>query len=215
VIDDVAPTGPIMLVGHSLGGMVVMALADADPDLFGSRIVATALICTSPGRLAEATLGMPAAVMRQLRPHAPRLVEVLARRRDFVEHVRRAGMDIGVVMTRRLAFGSDHVSPGLARFTARMIASTPVDVFAEYFPEFDRHDKEAALPVFKRCAMLIIAGADDLVTPADHSRGMAEQLPEATLLVLPECGHVAQLEHPQLVNAALRRLARQALADAS
>ena len=35
VLDEVAPTGPVVLVGHSMGGMTIMALADAWPELFG------------------------------------------------------------------------------------------------------------------------------------------------------------------------------------
>jgi pimeloyl-ACP methyl ester carboxylesterase len=188
-----------------------MALADAYPELFGARVVGAALICTSAGRMAEITLGLPAALTRQVWSRAPKLVDSLAKRRDFIEYSRRVGADFAVVLTRRLAFGSTSVSPALAKFTAEMIAQTPVDVFAEYFPEFDRHDKEAALPVFARCPTLIVAGERDVVTPADHSRRMAEQLPTATLLVLADCGHMVQLEQPDIVNSALRALVRRAL----
>ena len=52
VLDAAVPPGPVVLVGHSLGGMVVMGLADAYPELFGDRIIGVALIATSPGRLA-------------------------------------------------------------------------------------------------------------------------------------------------------------------
>ncbi|CAM5486038.1 Alpha/beta hydrolase OS=Streptomyces alboniger OX=132473 GN=CP975_21200 PE=4 SV=1 [Streptomyces alboniger] len=50
VIDAAVPEGPIVLVGHSMGGMTVMALADEFPDLVRERVVAVALVGTSmPG----------------------------------------------------------------------------------------------------------------------------------------------------------------------
>jgi len=215
VLDEVAPDGPVVLVGHSLGGMVLMGFADAYPQEFGARVVGAALLATSPGRMAEMTLGLPAAVMRLVWPRAPRMIDTLARRREIIEYGRQAGGDLAYILTKRLAFGSEKVSPAVARFASEMLAQTPVDVFAEFFPEFDRHDKEAALPVFRRCPTLIVAGEDDVITPANHSQEMAKVLPDAELIVLPDCGHLIQLEYPDVVNEALRRLVDRAAAARS
>ena len=35
VLDEVVPDGPVVLVGHSMGGMSIIALAEEHPDLFG------------------------------------------------------------------------------------------------------------------------------------------------------------------------------------
>ena len=61
----------MVLVGHSMGGMTIMALADQEPELFGDRVVGVALVSTSPGRLAEVSFGAPAAAVRVLRRAAP------------------------------------------------------------------------------------------------------------------------------------------------
>ena len=57
------PTGPIVLVGHSMGGMTIMQLALDHPELFGTRIRGVALLSTSPGgparRLARASRRSP------------------------------------------------------------------------------------------------------------------------------------------------------------
>src|SRR5512135_2304835 len=53
VLDAVVPDGPVVLIGHSLGGMTVMALAEQRPELFGPRVVGVALLATSAGRLTE------------------------------------------------------------------------------------------------------------------------------------------------------------------
>ena len=38
VIDETVPDGPIVLVGHSMGGMTIMAFAEQYPELFGDRV---------------------------------------------------------------------------------------------------------------------------------------------------------------------------------
>lgn len=57
VIDAAAPEGPLVLVGHSMGGMTVMALADQFPELIRERCAGVALVGTSSGRLGRSTSG--------------------------------------------------------------------------------------------------------------------------------------------------------------
>ena len=49
MIDRTAPDGPLVLVGHSMGGMTIMAFAELFPELFGDRVVGTVLMATSGG----------------------------------------------------------------------------------------------------------------------------------------------------------------------
>jgi pimeloyl-ACP methyl ester carboxylesterase len=50
VIDAVCPTGPVVVAGHSMGGMAVLGLARARPDLFADGTVRGVLLAaTSPG----------------------------------------------------------------------------------------------------------------------------------------------------------------------
>src|SRR3954452_9571158 len=51
VLDATTPTGPVVLAGHSMGGMSVLALARLRPELFGSRVVGVFLLATSAGGL--------------------------------------------------------------------------------------------------------------------------------------------------------------------
>jgi len=64
VLDAVAPTGPVVLAGHSMGGMTMMALAEQRPELFGDRIVGAAFVGTSCGGLADVTYGLPRPVVK-------------------------------------------------------------------------------------------------------------------------------------------------------
>src|SRR5690606_20378044 len=58
---------PVVLVGHSMGGMSIMALADRHPELFERQVAGVALINTSCGDLAEMTLGLPMVLAKIVR----------------------------------------------------------------------------------------------------------------------------------------------------
>ncbi|HJT34563.1 MAG TPA: alpha/beta fold hydrolase [Pirellulales bacterium] len=50
---------------------------------------------------------------------------------------------------------------------------------------------------------LVMVGADDALSPADEMRHIAEAIPHARFVVLPEAGHLSPLENPREFNAAL------------
>ncbi|MGH8971472.1 MAG: alpha/beta fold hydrolase [Actinomycetes bacterium] len=214
VLDATAPTGPVVLVGHSMGGMTVMALADRCPELFGERVIGVMLMATSPGRLAEVTFGVPAAAARGLRRVAPKALNALNRRPGVVASGRRLGADLEFVLTKRYSFATD-VPPSLVRFVSRMHDGTPLDVLAELFPAFDSHDKLHALGVLSGVQTLILCGEQDVLTPADHSREMARRLTSAELVILPEAGHMLMLEHHDVVTDHIRGLVERALRAAA
>jgi len=56
-----------------------------------------------------------------------------------------------------------------------------------------------------RCKTLVICGREDQITPLDCSEEMATGIAQAELVVLEQCGHMAPLEQPDAVNAALSR----------
>ncbi len=210
VLEATAPTGPIVLIGHSMGGMTIMALADAHPELFGDRIIGVALISTSPGKLAEVSLGVPAAAGRALRKMAPKALAALNRRPGLVAGGRKLGSDVEFVLTKRYSFATD-VPPSLVRFVTRMHDQTPLDVLAELFPAFDSHDKLEALDVLNGVETLILCGEEDVMTPADHSRDMVEQVPGAELVILQNAGHMLMLEHHERVSDHIRELVDRAV----
>src|SRR3954469_5607516 len=67
VLDATTPEGPVVLAGHSMGGMSVMALARQRPELFGTRVVGVFLLATSAGGLVESgVLGRAVKLVRRL-----------------------------------------------------------------------------------------------------------------------------------------------------
>jgi pimeloyl-ACP methyl ester carboxylesterase len=93
-----------------------------------------------------------------------------------------------------------------------MLAATPIDVVADFFPGFDNHDKYDALEIIGRVPTLVIAGGRDQITPSSHGRRIIDLMPDAELLELPEAGHMILLEFHDEVSKALERLAELAIA---
>jgi len=214
VLDQLAPDGRVVLIGHSMGGMTIMALAEHYPEMFGQRVAGVALVSTTAGGLrshrAISSL-LPDRVMGQI---TPRIMAGLARAPSLVEGARRAGSDIGFLLTSRFAFG-DEVPVSYIEFVDEMLAQTPFEVIAEFFPNFDALDKFEVLEAFEQVPTVIICGDDDLMTSVDHSRKMASRLPGARLVECPGAGHMVILERPNQVNPALEEMLAEATANDS
>ncbi|MFE7189092.1 alpha/beta fold hydrolase [Kitasatospora sp. NPDC057541] len=210
VIDAVAPTGPLVLVGHSMGGMTVMALADQHPELFRERVAGVALIGTLAGNWDAVTFGLPQAGAKLFRRVAPGMMKLLGRQVDLVEATRRLGADVSAVLYRRFSFGGKDVDPGVARFAEQMLDATPIDVVAEFYPVFSAHEKTEALAALRGMPVLVLTGTKDLMTPPGHGEVMAEQLPGAELVLVEDAGHLVMLERPDAVDRRLAALFERA-----
>jgi len=205
VIAAAAPTGPLVLVGHSMGGMTVMSYAAHHPQMFGDRVRGVAFVATSSGGLAEVPLGMPQPLAKAFHNVAPRVAGVLARRKDLVERGRRAGSDIAYLLTKIYSFGSN-VPPSLTGFVHRMLSATPIDVVAEFLPTLETHDKKTALDAICRVDTLVLVGDADMLTPSEHSDEIVRHVPGAELVLIPDSGHMVMLEKYPEVNQHLREL---------
>ena len=210
VLEAVVPTGPVVLVGHSMGGMTVMSLAEKDPAFFAERVLGVALISTSAGGLGQVDFGMPhiGPFVQRLAPSA---VKALTRTPGgLVERGRRIGSDLEALLVRRYSFASP-VSASLVRFTADMIAATRLEVISEFLPTFGTHDKTAALATLDGHEVLVMVGDGDLLTPIAHSEEIVHRLPGAEHVVVAGSGHLLMLEHPQIVTMHLLDLVRRSL----
>lgn len=207
VLDAAAPEGPVVLVGHSMGGMTVMALAEQYPEYVAQRVAGVAFLGTSAGGLAEVTYGLPAAGARAVRRLVPGVLRALAAQSELVERGRRAIADLFAGLVKRYSFGSPReVDPAVARFAERLIEAVPVDVVAEFYPAFAEHEKTTALAAFSATPALVLAGDRDLMTPGEHSERIAAALPHAAFVLLEATGHLLMLERPEQVDRHLARL---------
>ncbi len=202
LIDAFAPTGPLMLVGHSMGGMTIMALAEQHPDLFRDRVKAITFISTTAGGLTEVTFGMPAVMRSFVHSAAPVMASVLAKTKGIVEVSRRAGGDLSEMIFRSYSFGA-HPSKEASAFVAEMIDNTPIDVLAEFLPALQEHDKYDVLPSLAQCDVVVVVGDSDRLTPVVFSERLASGIQGAKLAVIHDGGHMVGVEHHDEVNQLL------------
>jgi pimeloyl-ACP methyl ester carboxylesterase len=209
ILDEFAPKGRVVLVGHSMGGMSIMALADQHPELFGTRITGVGLVSTAAGGLDEASIVLPGMPGRMIRRYATPTLAALARVPVLVEHSRRAGNDISYILTRMYSFGSE-VPPSYTEFVNEMIAGTPISVISDFYPIFALHDKYDALKALQKVETVVICGDDDHLTPFRHSEEIVRHVPGAELVEVERCGHIGFLEHHEQFTAALRTMIERA-----
>jgi pimeloyl-ACP methyl ester carboxylesterase len=207
VLDATTPTGPVVLAGHSMGGMSILALARRRPELFGTRVVGVFLLATSAGGLVETgVLGLAVKLVRRLGllPLYLRFLQLIA---PVLERFRRRGTAIGRRVTRRLLFGKDDADPAKVRLVQDLLEETPLPVTMAFYATFLDHDETAALEVLRRVPVTVVAATHDRLTPAAHGRHIAETIGAgAELVVVPGAGHSVNLTRTQIVDDALNGL---------
>jgi pimeloyl-ACP methyl ester carboxylesterase len=213
VLTTRAPRGPVVLVGHSMGGMTIMGLAALRPELFGSKVAAVALISTSSGQLAELTFGLPELLTRVRAAFFPVAAWTMRWRPALAERTRRLAGDLVSAVTRSLSFASSDVDPALTRYVDAMIAGTPVDVIAEFYPALAGLDQTGSLEPLRGVPTLVLTGDADKMIPKEHSERIVERLPDSEYVVVADAGHMVLLEKPAEVSAALTRLLRRVATD--
>jgi pimeloyl-ACP methyl ester carboxylesterase len=204
VIRTLAPEGPIVLVGHSMGGMTVMALAEQHPQLFEERIIGVGLVSTSAGEVGSA--GLQRALLSRRNP-LTRGVGLLAKAQPaLVETGRRLLGDIIWAITRNFAYGDHNVAPWLVDLVDTMISANAVDALTDFVDTVNSHDRIAALPALAGCEVLVAAGDADRVIPFSHSERIAAELAHATLVRFDGVGHMPMLERHEAMDEALVEL---------
>ncbi|MBX7265251.1 alpha/beta hydrolase [Micromonospora sp. Llam7] len=205
VIDEVAPEGPLVLVGHSMGGMTIMALAELYPEMFGDRVVGTVLMATSGGLLAETKLVAPALLGRVGAPVLYMAGNVTRYGGAVIDRARRSTSNVAWLLTRRYGFGTSNPSPALVSYVEEMNSRTAADTVTRYLRTLATHSRFPALATLAGTPVLVIVGDKDMITPATHSEEIVRRLPHAEFVKIPDSGHVVMLEHADQVDAALVR----------
>jgi pimeloyl-ACP methyl ester carboxylesterase len=212
VLDATVPAdGTVVLAGHSMGGMTIMALARQRPELFGSRVAGTVLVCTAASGVDPAHW-MPAPLRAIGRGATPAVMRGAARGRtaELVERGRQAGGDLAFLSTRYVAFGDRRVSPATVDFLERIIRATPVAVIEEFLRALVAHDEEDALDILGKSPCTVLTGERDRLIATRATREMAGRIPGAELISVPGAGHLLMLEQPEVVSEAIRALAQRA-----
>jgi pimeloyl-ACP methyl ester carboxylesterase len=214
VIDQVAPDSPVVLVGHSMGGMSIVALAEQFPELIGERVIGVGLISTTAGGLDPSRILLPMLPTRLTGRLTHRAVSTLHRGHRTVDAARRAGAAIARVATDRFAFG-DEVPQAYLTFVDEMLSATPFEVVAEFFPSFGDLDKFDHVEGLGGVPTSIVCGTSDRITSIGHSRKLHERIAGSRLLECQNAGHMVTLERHDQVNAELDQLITAATSRAA
>jgi pimeloyl-ACP methyl ester carboxylesterase len=209
VISATAPTGPVVVIGHSMGGMTVMGYAARHPETVRERVLGAGLVSTAMAELSEAGLG---AVLDN--KSVARLAGLAGRSPGVFTNGRRA---LGALISPFIYGGSfgdpATMSPTVARFVDKLIGSTDVLTIANFFETLTQHDESAAVPVLRDVRTTVLCGDRDLLTPLDRSVDIVEELPDAEFVVVPGAGHMVMLEEPAHVSEVLGDLVADAIIE--
>jgi pimeloyl-ACP methyl ester carboxylesterase len=168
------------LLGHSMGGMVAQFIATKCPD----RLSALVLMDTGHGPVENLDPALVEAAVSIVRTQG---IDVLA---DLLAD-RDSPLDTPA--HRRLLTEK----PGYAEFEDRKFRSTSPSLYAPLAASFvhsrDRLDELGALP--DALPTLVVVGEEDgpFIGPSER---MAEAIPDASLVVIPNAGHSPQFENP-------------------
>jgi pimeloyl-ACP methyl ester carboxylesterase len=205
--------GPVVLVGHSMGGMTIMALADQHPEMFGGKVIGAVLISTAVSEI-DPTVWLPPPLRTVGRHATPPVLRAASERgAAFVERGRNAASDITFLGTRLIAFGDPAVSPAVVDFLERVIRTTPIEVVADFYTALVNHDKLTALRALGDVPVVVVVGERDRVVPLKQSENLVAAIPGAELLKVPGAGHVIILERPSLINEVIIDLVTRAMAS--
>lgn len=204
VLEVIAPSGPVVLVGHSMGGMTVLSHARQYPEHYGSRIVGAALISSAAEGVSKSPLG------EILENPALNAVRIAARSAPKLVHRGRnvARSLIGPIL-RAASYGDFNVSPSVVAFSQKMMLDTPIPTMVEFLHALETHDETAALATLATIPTLIVCGDHDLLTPDEYSQKMSAALPNCELIIVGRAGHLVLLGKPDPVNDGLVRLVKR------
>lgn len=190
-VADALDLGRFTILGHSMGGMVARRLVLAHPE----RVGALVLLDSSPGP--------PEGI-------AP----------DLADAAGQVALTDGMTVLRRLldeanVLGSDadrrvrSERPGYIEFGDRKWADVAPAAYAALVHEITHQPDQLELMRSIRCPTLVVVGEQDTSFLGAAST-MADVIPDARLVVVPDAGHAPQFENPDAYFAAVDSFVREA-----
>lgn len=206
IVEELAPHGPLVLAGHSMGGMILQALTTLRPDLH-PRIHGLLLISTPDGPVATRS---QAGARNRVRGFGRDLLAVACTRAP-------AAMD---AVRRRLPHSSPwalsnsgtppetNAPPLACRRGLHHVATRDVAAFWHALAASGSRPVEGLRSLGPRLTLL--AGAEDTHVPAGHTRALAARIPEAHFALVEDATHALPVRHPDLIVEGLTRYATAA-----
>ncbi len=200
VLDD-ALVDRAVLVGHSMGVQVALETYRRHAE----RVAGLVLVCGAPSHPLKTFRG--SAVLEDLLPTIQKWIHRVP---GVINRVTRMVLPtrLAYEVASRLEIRRELVEPadfmpyleGMARIDSRL--------FIAMLSAAGQHSADDLLPTIQ-APVLVVAGGRDGFTPPDRSRAMAEAIPGAELLEIPNASHTAPIERPHLVDWTIRDFLRR------
>lgn len=206
IIDEFASEGPLVLAGHSVGGMTITAIPEECSNVV-PRIAGLLMVSTSGADLHTVTLGLPEVgpILRD------RLPFVLATRARMLSLSRRQRFPlIERAIARRFFLGRSPRPRDVGHVVDQLIHCAP-ETWSGFFKDMMSHDRVGNLHRFDDVPTTVLVGSRDLLTPPAHARKISNGIRGARLVVAPDAGHYLPFERSQLVTDELCVLVDRAL----
>ena len=200
VIAERAATGKLIVVGHSLGGLIALHMVRAAEESIRRRIAGMVLISTSIDKLAAQ--GVPQILASPVADAARNAIE------SSPKEIRKFREAIASLMAPSLAVAvfARRTDYEIIEFHAAMINETPLETFVGYLDDLQEHDEFAAGPYLAGLPGAVLVGTKDDVTPRKQADLIMEKWPDAELVEVDGTGHMLPLEAPEAVNRAIERV---------
>ncbi len=207
VLREHAPKGPVVLAGHSMGGMTIMEYADRHPTEFARRIAGLLFISTSAEGHTHTRYGLPPHLAALLRAGETIGAGVLARSGSWRPH--RALLPALRPAVRWLLFGDEYEDDAL-QMTMRCFGRAPLRSIGGFRASIGAQHRLDTLATLGDVPAAVMVGDRDRLTPPACAESIADALPGAALTVLPGAGHMLPLERHAEVTATLTEIVERA-----
>lgn len=202
VIEE-ASLDEVVIVGHSIGGMIALQLCSERQSWLGDRIKGLVLAHTTYRPAYDTSIG--GAVVSKLERVIRNPLDLVGGYHERIERLRKIirPTDQVFLAVSFAAFGP-HASAKQIDFVYDLLADTSADVLFDLVKSYRDFDVTEILGEVTVPA-LVITGTHDRLTVPKASRYLAEHLPKAELQVFEDCGHMTMLERPDDFNAMIGR----------
>ena len=200
VLRDRGITGPLIVVGHSLGGPVSLSLMRrhaTDLALVGTVQISSSVEPFTTQGMPQILAGRFGTFLKALYRGAPGIATTLL---DVIT--------TAIAPILALGFYFRPVGYAVVKFHAAMMHLTPLDTYAGFFDDLVNHSELDSAEVLSTIPGYILVGDRDTITPVSQSERLAAIWPRAHVNLLPESGHMPPLDAPGAVSTAILRLIR-------
>ncbi|MDO5031310.1 alpha/beta fold hydrolase [Corynebacterium sp.] len=203
-IDARAPQGPLVIVGHSLGGMVALNVIRRARRDVATRMAGAVIISSSMRRFAargfakilhSRTMGW--------------IYELCLRLPERMDRVRFEFASVCAPVFAALLQGFPQMDK--LQFHVAMLLDTPLSSYTGFFDDLQRHSEFGAAARLRSIPGEVVVGDMDIVTPLSQSQLLVKHWPGAMLSTVESAGHMVILEEPEEVSQAIGRVLKRVL----